>query len=173
MNSRFHGPLDSFSAFPFESYLGQLKKMLRGTRRPLSQLRKRLSEIQHHDTFSSPPSQTFCIQQSIKANSSCDSFVMVNNNQILQLKSKNSSSVSGVAYFNRPKGQFQNINFYDKPLDSSSLGIYMIDRQLVDKRRLITLPLSDYEQQDIVKYVTLKDYANKLFVFFPILHHHL
>lgn len=40
-----HGPLDSFSAFPFESYLGQLKKMLRTTNNPLSQLSRRISKL--------------------------------------------------------------------------------------------------------------------------------
>lgn len=34
------GPLDSFSAFPFENFLGRLKVLLRGTRRPLAQLKK-------------------------------------------------------------------------------------------------------------------------------------
>ena len=33
-----HGHLDAFSTFPFENYLGSLKKLLRGTKRPLAQL---------------------------------------------------------------------------------------------------------------------------------------
>ncbi len=73
---KLHGPLDSFSAFPFESYLGQLKKMLRGTRRPLSQLKKRLSEIECHYSNNSQPIQPTCIE-SLTASTSCDSFYMV------------------------------------------------------------------------------------------------
>jgi len=38
------GPLDSFSAFPFESFLGRLKKMLRKPNQPLQQIIRRLSE---------------------------------------------------------------------------------------------------------------------------------
>ncbi|CAN8002141.1 unnamed protein product, partial [Ixodes hexagonus] len=40
-----HGPLDSFSAFPFESYLGKIKKKLRSSSKPLSQLSRRMSEV--------------------------------------------------------------------------------------------------------------------------------
>jgi hypothetical protein len=40
-----HGPLDSFSGFPFENYLGQLKRLLRKPYLPLSQVVRRLSEV--------------------------------------------------------------------------------------------------------------------------------
>lgn len=42
-----HGPLDSFSCFPFETYLNRLKKLVRSTRSPLAQLVKRISEIDY------------------------------------------------------------------------------------------------------------------------------
>jgi len=38
------GPLDSFSAFPFESFLGRLKKLLRKPNHPLQQIIRRLYE---------------------------------------------------------------------------------------------------------------------------------
>ena len=38
------GPLDSFSAFPFESFLGRLKKLLHKPNHPLQQIIRRLSE---------------------------------------------------------------------------------------------------------------------------------
>ncbi|XP_059166552.1 uncharacterized protein LOC131948870 [Physella acuta] len=38
------GPLDSFSAFPFENFLGMLKKLVRKPQTPLEQVVKRLSE---------------------------------------------------------------------------------------------------------------------------------
>lgn len=40
-----HGPLDGFSAFPFENYLGKVKKKLRSSHKPLAQLSRRMSEI--------------------------------------------------------------------------------------------------------------------------------
>ncbi|XP_049527324.1 LOW QUALITY PROTEIN: uncharacterized protein LOC125947055 [Dermacentor silvarum] len=42
-----HGPLDEFSAFHFESYLGRIKKLLRSSNKPLSQLSRRISELRH------------------------------------------------------------------------------------------------------------------------------
>ncbi|XP_067668227.1 uncharacterized protein [Haliotis asinina] len=40
------GPLDNFSAFAFESYLGEIKKMLRTPNQPLQQVIRRFSEKQ-------------------------------------------------------------------------------------------------------------------------------
>ncbi|KAL2086019.1 hypothetical protein ACEWY4_017078 [Coilia grayii] len=42
---RQYGPLDNISGFPFENYLGQIKRLLRKPDHPLQQVVKRLSEI--------------------------------------------------------------------------------------------------------------------------------
>ncbi len=47
----FNGPLDTISPFPFENYLGKIKKLLRGTRRLIAQLYKRLAEIYHQESL--------------------------------------------------------------------------------------------------------------------------
>jgi hypothetical protein len=39
-----HGTLDSFSAFPFESYIGKLKRMLKNAVRPDTQICRRIAE---------------------------------------------------------------------------------------------------------------------------------
>lgn len=39
-----YGPLDSYSCFPFESYLGKLKRMVKGKYIPLRQIHNRLKE---------------------------------------------------------------------------------------------------------------------------------
>lgn len=41
---KIHGPLDSFSAFPSENYLGKLKQSVRKPEYPLAQIIRRLSE---------------------------------------------------------------------------------------------------------------------------------
>ncbi|XP_064462965.1 uncharacterized protein LOC135373839 [Ornithodoros turicata] len=51
---KVHGHLDSFSAFPFESYLGKIKKLLRSTNNPLSQLSRRVSECSQVDLLKTP-----------------------------------------------------------------------------------------------------------------------
>ncbi|XP_077558139.1 uncharacterized protein LOC144173702 [Haemaphysalis longicornis] len=43
---RAFGPLDSFSSFPFENYLGILKRKVRSGNKPLAQVFKRLSELE-------------------------------------------------------------------------------------------------------------------------------
>ncbi len=40
-----HGPLDVFSAFPFENFLEILKKKIRSPKNALAQLIKRISEL--------------------------------------------------------------------------------------------------------------------------------
>ena len=45
-DAKRYGPLDNISAFPFESFLGKLKKLVRGSNYPLSQLVRRLGEKQ-------------------------------------------------------------------------------------------------------------------------------
>lgn len=42
------GPLDDFSAFPFENYMQTIKKMLRKAEKPLEQLYNRISEVTDH-----------------------------------------------------------------------------------------------------------------------------
>ncbi|KAJ8018857.1 hypothetical protein HOLleu_42927 [Holothuria leucospilota] len=49
--TKTYGPLDNVSAFPFENFLGRVKKMVRKPDRPLQQIIRRLSEEQEilHD----------------------------------------------------------------------------------------------------------------------------
>jgi hypothetical protein len=40
------GPIYSFSAYPFENFLGIIKRLLRKSERPLQQIVKRIYEVQ-------------------------------------------------------------------------------------------------------------------------------
>ncbi|CAH1102780.1 unnamed protein product [Psylliodes chrysocephalus] len=42
-----YGPLDSFSTFPFENTLGQLKNLIRSPNKPLQQIHRRLTELNY------------------------------------------------------------------------------------------------------------------------------
>ena len=46
-----HGPLDVFSAFPFENFNGILKKKIRSPKNALAQLIKRISELNALGTY--------------------------------------------------------------------------------------------------------------------------
>ncbi|CAG7821825.1 unnamed protein product [Allacma fusca] len=39
-----HGPLESFSSFPFESHLGYIKRLIRANHHPIQQLHRRIEE---------------------------------------------------------------------------------------------------------------------------------
>lgn len=41
-----YGPLESFSCFPYENYLGKIKRLVRGTRLPLQQIANRITELE-------------------------------------------------------------------------------------------------------------------------------
>ena len=78
-------------------------------------------------------------------------------------------TLSGVRYFQIPQQQ-HNINFYDKPFESSLLQIYMADSRLINEKQIFNVYLSDdYKNEDFVKCVSIPDFNNN-FVFFPILH---
>ena len=44
-----YGPLDCFSAFPFENYFGEIKNLIRSPHKPLQQICRRLHEISFSD----------------------------------------------------------------------------------------------------------------------------
>lgn len=46
---KIHGNLDLISAFPNENFLGKLKKLVRGPCNPLTQVMRRLSEMENGD----------------------------------------------------------------------------------------------------------------------------
>lgn len=62
------GELTNFSAFPFESYLGQLKKLLRAPSNPLQQLIKRLAERDYLYEYSQKSSEFTPGRQVLRTN---------------------------------------------------------------------------------------------------------
>lgn len=52
---RRHGPVDDFSAFPFENFLGQMKKMVRQPKNAVQQVVLRLDEMSRFEEPCKPP----------------------------------------------------------------------------------------------------------------------
>lgn len=48
---KLFGPLDAYSAFPFENFLSRLKRLVSSPRYPLQQVIKRLSEMKSNNLY--------------------------------------------------------------------------------------------------------------------------
>ncbi|KAE8743263.1 hypothetical protein FOCC_FOCC011143 [Frankliniella occidentalis] len=139
-------PLDSFSAFPFESFHGTLKNLLRGRAKPLPQLYKRMQEKENQPDLNEeiyfPPSLSYShddgptcglkgIQyHQLKMDSfkysvkhAKDSYMVLRNGTVIKahnfIKLGNKISVVG-RFFTKSQ------DLYIKPVKSSLLGITVV-----------------------------------------------
>ncbi|KAK3907844.1 3-isopropylmalate dehydratase large subunit [Frankliniella fusca] len=139
-------PLDSFSAFPFESYHGILKNLLRGRARPLAQLYKRIQEkenkIDLNEEMSCAPTYSGIHEDGpncalkgsqfkeltigsfkFSTKHSKDSYAVLRNNSVVKIlniiKCENKLFVVG-KYFSKCQ------DLYVKPIKSSMLGIQVV-----------------------------------------------
>ncbi|XP_064463148.1 uncharacterized protein LOC135374080 [Ornithodoros turicata] len=120
-----HGPLDSFSAFPFESYLGKLKQLLRTTSSPLHQLSRRISEIKH--------TATPVAQRSVGSDVKFGFAYILNSNTVVRVNEVRAAHVR-VSVFSNER------DFFVNPLQSSLLDIFRVDN--VNNRSERTIQLS-------------------------------
>ncbi|KAM7306470.1 uncharacterized protein ISCGN_010173 [Ixodes scapularis] len=141
-----HGPLDEFSAFPFESYLGKIKKELRSPREPLAQLSRRLSEVRDVSHM-----LTKEVQKSVKPG---DVF-MLNKSPVVVLEILQDSFKGGI---------LPNVRvFFKVPMKSSELGVWRCD---TFRQGTKVWPLSDIREG--VQCVMLKYKGGH--VILPLLH---
>nr|XP_054920975.1 uncharacterized protein LOC126518484 [Dermacentor andersoni] len=144
---KFHGPVDTFSAFPFENNMRHIKKELRKHKKPLQQLRNRMLErlqlphvflegptdfelIRPQDTGPLPPDCTgpeFGAARCgtfLLSGSTGNNCVMLDGHIILvqkfcYLKSSNEICIVGQEFNHRE-------DFYTSPFESSRIGIFLV-----------------------------------------------
>lgn len=140
-----HGPLDSFSAFPYESYLGRLKRLIRSKKLPLAQLVNRcfyerpyssylithikwyaifyirISEIENARSnglqVARGSKKNRSVLESIKPNSKCDSVCLFQDGTIVKVTELTKTEISGRRLLS-PK------DLYDIPLQSGRFEMY-------------------------------------------------
>lgn len=177
--------LDSISAFPFENYLQSIKKMVRGKNRPLEQIGKRLAQLFSVDfSFSSSstlsdfpefkgshtngPLASFCSgpQYSILLFSNFTIKISPPNNCCSTIKG-DIVMIENVCYSNELRcyvivGRkfLDKKNFFKKPCESSSIGIFEVKTLSSIKCWPIT--------EIITKYIFLE--YKQCFITFPLLH---
>jgi hypothetical protein len=146
---RHFGHLDKFSAFPFESYLGQLKRMLKAPKLPLEQIVKRYKEQEYVEFFTEPPNlrrdhgklgKAHIAGPTLHADS--DQFASVTLNAYFIAKSPpdnvvilQSGDIVKVENIVRREEKvffvgrkfLNSRNFFEKPLKSSLLNIAVVD----------------------------------------------
>lgn len=127
---RRFGVLDSFSAFPFENMLGRIKKRVRSSNLPLSQISRRISE-----------GLTFSVNKEIIHNRVCESFLYVNKFKITPKSFKNScvilqdSSIALIEGINANgtvniKQFVKKIPAFDYPCTSDHIDVYLVDKKI-------------------------------------------
>lgn len=150
-DSRKYGTLDSFSAFPFENYLGQLKRLLKSPTKPLQQAYCRLVESNNdlkiisqtenvqffYEHFSGvrlhfdrdykeyKKISLSGLQLTIHSYANADSYCLTQGNLVVQINNileKNSD----IVFIGK---SFENYNsLYKYPFDSKILNIYVISK---------------------------------------------
>lgn len=180
------GPLDNCSAFPFENYMGCLKRMLRKPHKPLEQVIKRYREIcllkssiktkncapnfsglhTHGPTLSSSIKgkqfTTLILKNmTIKTHLERDSYFLTQEKKIVKIfniiQKKNSEEVLLICKI------FDNKNeLFIKPIKSSELDIYVV-KNLSNNFHTLNI-------KDIKKKMILLPSNNNDFIVLPIIH---
>ena len=192
-DAKLFGCLDNFSAFRFENKLKGIKRMVRKPQFPLAQLDRRVREanrlqtnkVEHSKQFiTSKPhdkgpiigqfvnSDTIIRQyQQVKNKEMCLSIINRCDNTIINDRNRpatvrNIVDVDGVIWIIYE--EFKNVsNFFDYPLNSSEMGIFMVHQHTGNL---------EFMQLDRLKSKCLclpSQLHRNEFVIFPLLHHEL
>lgn len=167
-----YGPLDSFSAFPFENHLGQLKSLVKGKHRPLQQLFRRLTEadllfsittfdseqilfkLEHNsgplinNEFSCKQYKKFVyfdVEFCINSYSFADSYCMSKQNDIIQIQNVVLSSTGDSMLVGKKFLSCKSL--YNYPIQSDLLNIHIV-KQL--SHEIFTLSISDIQCKCLV-----------------------
>lgn len=179
------GPLDNCSAFPFENFMGSLKKMLRKPDKPLQQIVKRYNEICHLKTkiqtkiapyqlcgphVRGPISEnalkgdqfTFIVLETmkIKTNIEADSYILTSDDNVVKVFNIICNKDLDKVILICKKFKNKHIMF-NNPIKSSKLGIYIVDK--------LCNNFIWYEIGSIKKKVILLP-NNNTFIALPIIH---
>lgn len=171
------GTLDSFSAFSFENYMMELKRLLYKNNQQLSQIsnriheqlnfnRQKISKTQHYPIFKKMTKhengaihyekivfEDFTLDKSPK-----NQWFLTRNKQIIRLNFlTNDNNVPMINGFELPYKE----DFYKLPLDSSKLDIYRAQNE----EREILIPINQISK----KLFSMKESTNYT-VFFPLIH---
>lgn len=179
------GPLDNASAYPFENHMKILKKTVKKGSQPLQQAVKRYKEkFQYDKSYSAltvkpdiclkkqhqngplcehlvGPQYGILIIRTFKINtySKSDSFIMTKNEEIIKVLNicftkTGHNVIVGKSFLNK-------VPFYEKPINSSKLSIYVVDKLSMDNK---------YYNINEIKCKCMVLTINNKLITFPVLH---
>lgn len=115
---RVHGSLESFSTYPFESFLGSIKGLIRSGYSELAQIARRLSE---YDAFETEPINNNRKEgfswRTIIPSSKANAFCMLRNGLIVKVTSITDTNIFVQTFLELS-------NYYTEPIESSKVGVY-------------------------------------------------
>jgi hypothetical protein len=117
----FKRPLASYSSFPFESYLGNIKRLLCGTRKPLSQLYRRISEIDAYEAKKFYVQPRSAAHTTFQSATKTDSFYAIGNSVVVKVVRVVGDQFWGIPLeLQKVSGKL--VDFYNHPLLASNIG---------------------------------------------------
>lgn len=180
------GALDSYSAFPFENYLGKLKSLIKSPQRPLEQIIRRLFEIDHIDNVDSTTIEnTKCLMEhhngpltfgisvcsqfkklslkncilSIFSYNSSDSYCITKENYVVQIH--NILKVNNkILILGKKYNEYD--SFFTYPQNSKDLNIYCLNK--------LSTTLELWNIYDIVTKCWVFTRTDDIVVSYPLLH---
>lgn len=155
---RQHGPLDRFSNFIFENFLGFLKTLIRSPNAPLKQMSNRYNEIFNYGKIAEEKLETICSEKNQKL--IINGITLTNKfpNSIVLLKSREVFRISKIEKSNTTislKGKkLQKDDYFSVPIKSSTINCFQvretaetdikIDHSLIAKK-MVPFQLNDTE----------------------------
>lgn len=141
---KVHGPLDSISGFPYENYLGELKRLVRKPHNPLAQIIRRLSEHEERNCYSTDEISLMCPHKNGPVPQTLTEAVhqfrqLIVDGVMLRISSKDDCiAIRGkvisvkniIAYGGKEYVMFQEYRekeaLYTYPLDSRNMGVFIV-----------------------------------------------
>ncbi len=120
-----HGPFDTISAFPFETFLGTIKSLIRSPNKVLAQVVRRISELENISEYAQVVKNSIFNQHSssnieyasLKQNTRSDYFYLCKNEVIIKIKAV---SVPQVSFKTFSKGK----NYFSTPIKSKNIDMF-------------------------------------------------
>ncbi|EFX67037.1 hypothetical protein DAPPUDRAFT_115799 [Daphnia pulex] len=168
--SFYKSSLNDISAFPFESYLGEMKKEIKGTIKPLAQYYRRYNERLHFDESNPHQPNKTSIFDSLREDSTADSFIMLSKTSIYKIATmkKGCQVIVAQELYITEDEDGSKFNFFTFPMPATNLGIYVCDRL---SRRKTTLPITVVETARKCVVLPFQDSENEdKWLVVPLLH---